>query len=220
MGSNTFLLRENLIRDKLFKMASYGTQYTALRSDLEVVNELKSNVTSNKRMLCFALAGMAVFSILTFSAVLVATEHSKEFGVVGGVLTDKVSNSVVATRSHEEMIENPLSLEGANGVKFITLMAADGSMSRHSVVGFSRESCEVGSDGYCYTFSTGSGEELVGYESNNADGQRVTSFRSVTQEEKARRRSLLSVDETSQGFATGSSALAEFTAPLPGSGGN
>lgn len=188
-------------------MSSYGTA-ASMRADepllVSQVESIREGTSSMKRILLAGLVVMAIFTAAIFGMVVTAIEHSKEISVHQSALYDRASLNVASTRSHEEVIENPLSAEGAAGVKYINMGSTlDGSASRYVVTGYSSHPCKSGADGFCYTFNTALGD-FAGEHITGVDGEKTVTFRALSDEESVHRRSLLAVaDEAVVGLATG-----------------
>jgi len=145
-------------------MDSYGTLSEPLVVEPELslrVAELKSEVRSGKWMVILGLMVACVFCAATFAMVCVATEYTKEIVVIDSALTDKKTNSIVATREHEEEITDPIT--GAAGVKWITFFHNDGGITRTMVYGYEKLHCSAETkedncvDGFHYIFNTADG---------------------------------------------------------------
>jgi len=141
--------------------AQYGTlsEPLVVESDVAVdVTELKAEVRMGKWMVLFGLTIACVFCVATFAMVCVATEYSKEVIIVNSALTDKKTNTVVSTREHEEIINDPL--KNGPGVKWLTFYSPDGGITRAEVSGFEQIPCADSTkekfcvDGEHYFFKT------------------------------------------------------------------
>lgn len=166
-------------------MASYGTAYTPLV--VEQVQDLKNEVRSTRRTLLMGVTACIMFSCMIFALCVTAMEQSKDVIVVNSVLTDRATNAPVATRRHEEMIENPLSASAAAGVEWITMYHSDGGIARYQVDGFHKSSCSPESDDQClksgekFIFSTKQGD-FAGHPSVDNMGNAYLTFTPVTDE--------------------------------------
>merc|ERR1711912_5700 len=128
----------------------------------EKLSELVAELRVGKSLVFLGLVFTILLCAVTFGVVCFALEYSKETYVMEGALTDRVTNQVVSTRVHEEVIENPLHPDYAMGVQWITIMHSDGGMSRRRVNGYQRTKCVADDefcnvDGYNYFFMTTTG---------------------------------------------------------------
>lgn len=161
---------------------SYGTAPVVVESDVErmqcfrvqsSLSELISEVRLGRSLMLMGLFVTVLMCASTFVMVVMATNYSKETVIVSGVMTDKATNNVVSTREHEEVIADPLSLTGSQGVKRITVSSKDGSLFSHKVESASRVKCVpehmdiCAKDGFHYLFETGRGT-FVGTDNNQS----------------------------------------------------
>jgi len=158
--------------------ATYGTVPTKgadVESDVEArmalrvqssLSELVAEVKFGRSLMMTALFTVFLLCASTFTMVVLATNYSKETVIVSGVMTEKATNNVVATAEHTEVIPSPLSLNGAQGVKRITISKTDGTIISHRVESASRVSCKglpasfqdvCNTDMYFYLFDTNRG---------------------------------------------------------------
>jgi len=168
---------------------SYGTNPAKLDNDVErmqavrvqnSLSELISEVKLGRSLMMMALFVSVLLCASTFTMVVLATKYSSDTVIVGGVMTDKATNNVVSTAEHNEIIAQPLTLNGAQGVKRVTISRPDGSLISHRVESASRVSCKSSSashmdicneDGFHYLFETGRGT-FVG--TSNTNGLKFT----------------------------------------------
>lgn len=158
-------------------MASYGTNPKAplVENDIErmqayrvqsSLSELVAEVKFGRSLMLSALFVTILMCFSTFTMVVLATRYSAETTIVGGVMTEKSTNQVVATAEHQAVIASPLTLSGSQGVKRITISRNDGTLISHKVEAASRVSCKKASgaqqmycneDGFSYLFDTARG---------------------------------------------------------------
>jgi len=163
-------------------------QYGTLSESLVVepllakeVIELKSEIRYGKRMILLGLLFASVFCVATFAMVCVATEYSKEVVVLNSALVDKKTNTVLSTREHEEIIEDPLTHAG--GVRWLTFHSQDGGITRAEVTGFEKLDCKVSEtednkcvSGFYYIFKTSFGDYAASMGFNPDTLEATTSF--------------------------------------------
>jgi len=133
------------------------------------ITELVSEIKFGRSLMMMALFVTVLLCASTFTMVVLATNYSKETVVVNGVLTEKATDAVVSTAEHTEVIPQPLSLNGAQGVKRVVIAGDDGSLISHRVESASRYSCKgsahsqrsmCNTDGFFYLFETNRGTFL------------------------------------------------------------
>lgn len=133
-------------------------QSAQLRSKIA---ELVSEVRVGKFLVLVGLFCTVMFCAVTFGIVCAATEYSKEVSIFESALIDRKTSQVVATRNHEQAIENPLQAHSAPGVQWITMMHSDGGLTRRRVNGYRRVKCantiNCNEDGFDYYFLTSTG---------------------------------------------------------------
>lgn len=128
----------------------------------EKLSEVVAEFRFGKSLVFVGLVFTILLCALTFGCVCFALEYSKETYVMEGALTDRSTDKVVSTKLAEQVIENPLHPDYAQGVQWITIEHRDGGMSRRRVNGYQRVKCVVQDvncnvDGYNYFFMTTSG---------------------------------------------------------------
>jgi len=180
----------------------YSTFQEDATTPLVVVEDLKTQVKTARASFLAMLFVLLGFIVATFALVVVAIEHSKEFGVVNSALTDKSTGEVLSLHKHEEVIDDVFAPGAAPGVEWITITGEDGSMTRTQVMAFEKKECQHISDptcvdGYHFYFHTILGC-FCATRFIDHDLEAQTHFVPVEHpEESARKRSLLSnqVDE-------------------------
>jgi len=182
--------------------AGYGTLNAPLV--VESLQEMKAEAKMTRRTVWTLIVGAVTFCIVTFGMCVLAMEQTKEVVVVDAVLMDKATNSPVATRHHEELIDNPLSATAASGVEWITMYNSDGSMNRYSVVGFSKITCSPKTDAQClksgkkYVFHTPQGD-FAGHPAVSDAGEAYLTFSPLATKEGGR--SLLAAEDYDSDYA-------------------
>jgi len=173
-------------------MASYGTvpakgaplldQDVERMQNIRVQNslsELVQEVKFGRSLLMTALFVTVLMCLSTFTMVVLATRYSADTVIVNGVMTEKATNNVVATAEHQQIIDEPLSIRAAQGVKRVTISRRDGSLISHRVESTSRVNCKKASDsisglcaqdGFAYLFETARGT----YAGTNDNGLKFT----------------------------------------------